>query len=127
MARPSVDLPQPDSPTSPRVSPLWISIETPSTAFTTRLTVLVPKSLSSGPPPPRSKCTFRSLIDSNFDSLALIPGSACLPIRCTPHARSDRANDDLCSVLQTAETRDDKCPARNRSAQQKDNPVSDGP
>src|SRR6185503_10122243 len=34
IARPSVDLPQPDSPTSPNVSPLRISRLTPSTAFT---------------------------------------------------------------------------------------------
>ena len=33
-ARPVVLLPQPDSPTSPSVSPLRISKETPSTAFT---------------------------------------------------------------------------------------------
>src|SRR5690242_12855473 len=32
--RPSVDLPQPDSPTSPRVSPVLISRSTPSTACT---------------------------------------------------------------------------------------------
>jgi len=30
--RPTVDLPQPDSPTSPSVSPLMISNDTPSTA-----------------------------------------------------------------------------------------------
>src|SRR5581483_10180697 len=34
MARPVVDLPQPDSPTRPSVSPRLISKETPSTAFT---------------------------------------------------------------------------------------------
>src|ERR1700712_4735860 len=33
-ARPVVDLPQPDSPTSPRVSPSCTTNETPSTAFT---------------------------------------------------------------------------------------------
>src|ERR1044072_8112131 len=104
-----------------------MSIETPSTAFTTRLTGFVPKSLSSGPPPPRSKCTCRSLIDSNVDSFALIPGPACLPIRCTPRERSDRVSGDLCSALRTAETRDDKYPARNRSVLQKDSRASDGP
>ncbi len=34
MARPVVDLPQPDSPTSPRVSPFTTLNDTPSTAFT---------------------------------------------------------------------------------------------
>src|ERR687886_2471407 len=34
MVRPSVDLPQPDSPTSPSVSPFWIERSTPSTART---------------------------------------------------------------------------------------------
>src|SRR5919106_2060371 len=33
MARPIVDLPQPDSPTRPSVSPRWISRETSSTAL----------------------------------------------------------------------------------------------
>src|SRR5688572_1602669 len=37
MARPSVDLPQPDSPTMPRVSPGFRSNEMPSTALTTPL------------------------------------------------------------------------------------------
>jgi hypothetical protein len=32
--RPSVDLPQPDSPTSPYVSPALMDRETPSTAYT---------------------------------------------------------------------------------------------
>ena len=31
---PTVDFPQPDSPTSPRVSPSRIENETPSTAYT---------------------------------------------------------------------------------------------
>ena len=34
MALPVVDLPQPDSPTIPRVSPFLTSKDTPSTAFT---------------------------------------------------------------------------------------------
>src|SRR5512141_1463980 len=34
MVRPAVDLPQPDSPTRPKVSPLLISKEIPSTACT---------------------------------------------------------------------------------------------
>ena len=34
-ARPKVVLPQPDSPTRPRVSPRWISSVTPPTALTT--------------------------------------------------------------------------------------------
>ncbi len=34
MQRPVVDLPQPDSPTSPSVSPALISNDTPSTAWT---------------------------------------------------------------------------------------------
>ena len=34
MARPSVVLPEPDSPTTPTVSPSRTAIETPSTAFT---------------------------------------------------------------------------------------------
>ncbi len=34
MARPSVVLPEPDSPTTPSVPPALISMETPSTAFT---------------------------------------------------------------------------------------------
>src|SRR5438132_11620057 len=34
MSRPRVDFPQPDSPTRPRVSPVWISKLTPSTALT---------------------------------------------------------------------------------------------
>jgi hypothetical protein len=34
IARPTVDFPQPDSPTSPSVSPCRMSSETPSTAFT---------------------------------------------------------------------------------------------
>ena len=33
------DFPHPDSPTSPAISPLAISIDTPSTAFTTPLDV----------------------------------------------------------------------------------------
>src|SRR5688572_2856152 len=35
-ARARVDLPQPDSPTTPRVSPAWMSKEMPSTALRMR-------------------------------------------------------------------------------------------
>src|SRR6266542_470085 len=59
IARPSVDLPQPDSPTRPSVLPDSILIVTPSTAFTTRLTGLPQTILSQTVPPPRSKWTFR--------------------------------------------------------------------
>ena len=37
--RPVVDFPQPDSPTKPRVSPRWMSKETPSTARTAPICV----------------------------------------------------------------------------------------
>src|SRR5437764_2356915 len=94
IARPKVDLPHPDSPTSPSVSLSRISSETPSTALTTRLTVFVPINLSSGPPPPRSKCTLRSLMDINGDPFVLIRRLVSLRIHCKPHAQSDRANND---------------------------------
>src|SRR5699024_9254063 len=51
--RPVVDFPQPDSPTKPNVSPLWISKETPSTAVTTSFR-------------PTGKCFFRFFTSNNF-------------------------------------------------------------
>src|SRR5215211_2606912 len=65
-----------------------MSSETPSTAFTTRFSGFVPKSLSSGPPPPRSKCTLRSRIESRDEGLALIIGFS--------HAAAQRRNDWSC-------------------------------
>src|SRR6185436_1299192 len=53
MARPSVDLPQPDSPTMPRVSPGLRSNEMPSTALTAPLA-------PASSPFPIGKWTFRS-------------------------------------------------------------------
>jgi hypothetical protein len=57
-ARAKVDLPQPDSPTTPSVSPAWMSKEMPSTAFRVR-------AADQGQAPPLLilKCTFRSRTD----------------------------------------------------------------
>ena len=79
-ARPSVDLPQPDSPTRPRVSPGKMSIETPSTALTTRRTGEPPTSLSQAVPPPRSKCTFNSRIEISGSRPS--PGAAACGVEC---------------------------------------------
>jgi len=49
MALPVVVFPQPDSPTKPKVSPLYISKEIPSTAFTTSFFF----------PKPLLKCCFK--------------------------------------------------------------------
>src|SRR6185369_3077640 len=62
-----------------------MSRETPSTAFTTRFSGFVPKSLSNSPPPPRSKCTFRSRIESRVGLLTLINGFS--------HAAAQRRNE----------------------------------
>src|SRR6266516_4867950 len=50
--RATVDLPQPDSPTSPRVRPPEIANETPSTARTTRRGRPPRRPRGGGPPPP---------------------------------------------------------------------------
>src|ERR1051325_42450 len=112
IARPRVDLPQPDSPTSPRVSRSLISSEKPSTAFTTRFTGLLKINLSSGPPPPRSKCTFRSLIESNVELFELILRPVYLRIHCRLRVRNDRVSGDPGRVLRKVETRGDKSPGR---------------
>src|SRR6185436_11903326 len=65
IARPKVDFPQPDSPTSPTVSPDSMSRLTPSTAFTILRTGLPPETLSQIVPPPRSKWTFRSRMETS--------------------------------------------------------------
>src|SRR5579864_8038975 len=56
--RPSVDLPQPDSPTSPRVSPVLISRSTPSTACTC-------PTVRCSTPDATGNQTFRSVIETN--------------------------------------------------------------
>src|SRR5579864_323798 len=56
--RPSVDLPQPDSPTSPRVSPVLISRSTPSTACTC-------PTVRCSTPEATGNQTFRSVIESS--------------------------------------------------------------
>src|SRR5438309_6843169 len=60
ITRPSVDLPEPDSPTSPSVSPAWMSKLTPSTACTTWL----PKR-----PAPTGKCLTTSWTRTSTPSL----------------------------------------------------------
>src|SRR3954471_16854761 len=77
-ARPRVDLPQPDSPTSPRVSPGKMSSETPSTALTIRLTGDPPVHLSNHVPPPKSKWTLKSrssISGARRVGVALPPGA----------------------------------------------------
>jgi hypothetical protein len=59
IARPSVDLPQPDSPTNPYVRPRGIARSTPSTAFTCPIT------LSKITPRVIGKCTLRSVTDTS--------------------------------------------------------------
>src|SRR5690349_6173230 len=56
--RPSVDLPQPDSPTSPRVSPVLISRSTPSTACTC-------PTVRCSTPDATGNQTFRSVIETS--------------------------------------------------------------
>src|SRR5215213_1246406 len=68
MQRPSVDLPHPDSPTSPSASPRRISRSTPSTARSTSRS-LPPK--RSNREPPRGKCLCRPLACSNASATAL--------------------------------------------------------
>src|SRR5262245_28959338 len=62
IARPTVLLPQPDSPTSPSVSPLLRSKLTPSTALTSAI-------LRANTPPVTGKRTNRSSISSSFSIL----------------------------------------------------------
>src|SRR5438034_11443613 len=57
-ARARVDLPQPDSPTTPSVSPAWMSKETPSTAFRVRA-----GDQGQALPALTLKCTFKSRTD----------------------------------------------------------------
>jgi hypothetical protein len=64
MHRPVVDLPQPDSPTSPSVSPALISNEMPSTAWT-RATSREKR------PPLIGKCLTRFLIRSRGSAIAV--------------------------------------------------------
>src|SRR5215831_6560814 len=64
MVRPSVVLPQPDSPNNPSVSPAAISKDTPSTARTTA--------------PLDGKCTFRSRTESNVSGMS--PHPAARPV-----------------------------------------------
>src|SRR5215470_3329642 len=59
MVRPKVDLPQPDSPTTPRVSPSSTLRLTPSTAFTASL-------LRENRPSPTGKCFFRARISNRL-------------------------------------------------------------
>ncbi len=53
ITRPSVDLPQPDSPTSPSASPRAISKETPSTAWTVRVSTAAPSEAATRSPKER--------------------------------------------------------------------------
>src|SRR4051794_22637671 len=62
MQRPRVDLPQPDSPTSPRVSPRASWSETPSTARSTSRLVRLRRSLALRP---RAKLMCRSVTSSS--------------------------------------------------------------
>src|SRR5262245_23530016 len=62
IARPTVLLPQPDSPTSPNVSPLLRSKLTPSTALTSAI-------LRANTPPVTGKRTNRSCTSSSFSIL----------------------------------------------------------
>src|SRR4051812_34720396 len=62
IARPTVLLPQPDSPTSPNVSPLFRSKLTPSTALTSA-------TLRANTPPVTGKRTNRSCTSSSFSIL----------------------------------------------------------
>src|SRR5215469_15789770 len=73
MTRASVDLPQPDSPTRPSVSPLRTSRLTPSTARTT-----------SAPIPPTGKCLYTSTtrrMTGSRAGCALVPADASTAIR----------------------------------------------
>src|SRR6185503_7828513 len=93
-------------------------------ALTTRFTGLPPNNLSSAPPPPRWKCTFRSRIEINgFPSTVLMKLVRPLT-RHKLHAQSGTTNNGPHSTARTAETRDDKSPAPFHTAAQRDSPVS---
>ena len=75
-----VVFPQPDSPTSPKVSPLLIKKETSSTAFTTFFSKSFP--LATG------KCCFKCSISSSF--LFSITCHLPVPLKTPPSAAASR-------------------------------------
>src|SRR6266436_5140727 len=118
-ARPSVVLPQPDSPTRPSVSPGKTSSETPSTAWTTCRERRNKEPLGS------EKWTFRSLTEINGrESVSIIPSRL---IQQRPRSQNDRASNALTSVGHREETSGGKCPPRAHIAAQTDSPAASGP
>src|SRR3954469_5980387 len=95
--RPAVDLPQPDSPTRPTVSPARISSEIPSTART------APAVRRRIPPPRIGKCFLRLVTRSSgspvFEISALAAGAVWLTMRSScrsaGQARLDLVLEDL--------------------------------
>src|SRR5207237_89453 len=113
IARPKVVLPQPDSPTRPKVSRSRISKLTPSTARTTFF------DLPNKPDPRAAKWTFRSLIEIKTGwSLFIASGSTARKFL----RRNDKVNNDPTSVARRAEIHHDKSAQRVHSAARKDNP-----
>src|SRR2546428_9941117 len=88
ITRPSVVFPQPDSPTSPSVSPRRIVRDTPSTAFTAPTWRWMMNPFVMG------KCLTRLRTSRRTSLLATV---------LTP--RSSTVNRDLCSVIRTCSSR----------------------
>src|SRR5439155_26055378 len=114
MARPTVLLPHPDSPTRPSVSPLWSSRLTPSTALTSAI-------LRAKTPPTTGNRTQRLWISISFSisvrGTGVIRG---LIYQMTPHPMSRRSFDQLgldrLALLQLFRTSGDEL-ATNRQVQ----------
>src|SRR5215468_3237397 len=77
IVRPSVDLPQPDSPTMPSVSPSSTVKSTPSTARTSPL-------CDENSPPPTGKYFFRLWISSRLMSCARLRRGVLVTFRARP-------------------------------------------
>src|SRR5437660_6269132 len=113
IARPRVDLPQPDSPTKPSVSPARMSRETPSTALT------IDGELPNHEEPAKGKCTLRSRMEIRL--LASLSIKPLLATRQTLHRQSGRAKNVHSSIAQTAEIRAGKSLQLVHIAARKDN------
>src|SRR5215831_14275252 len=92
MRRARVDLPQPDSPTIPRISPRCTSKDTPSTAFTYAWTVC-------SKPPWMGKylrrfCTLRRLLDCSMSCTTLEPDIHGIPQAIAQQIERHRGKED---------------------------------